>query len=212
MYLFSRRGRVAPGNTRAAMAWATGITEKANQITGLNIGLYASTFSPEVGTLSWSTFVPDLPTIEVANDKLLLEDEYVTMLDAGAKLGLGNVDDLLLQIVHGAPDPGRRVEYATTVRTVCASGYLTKGIELGVEIAKRAEKTSGTPVLFATATTGHYGAVSWISGYNDVQALEKSQQALAADAKFAEFVDKSVKGVYVDNPALTQQRILRRIV
>ena len=51
MYLFSRRARLAPGNTRAAMTWATGITEKANQITGLNIGLFASTFSPDVGAL-----------------------------------------------------------------------------------------------------------------------------------------------------------------
>jgi hypothetical protein len=212
MYLFSRRARLAPGNTRAAMAWATGITEKANQITGLNIGLFAPTFSPGVGTLSWSTFVPDLPTIEAANDKLLVDDAYVSMLDAGAKFALGGADDALLQIVHGAPDPSRQIEYATTVQTVCASGSLTKGVELGIEIAQRAEKSLGTPVLFATATTGSYGAVSWISGYADAHALEKSQQALAADAKFAEFVDKSVKGVYVDDPSQTQQRILRRIM
>ena len=156
--------------------------------------------------------MPDLPALEAANDKLVLDEGYVSMLDAGAKFALGSADDVLLQLVHGAPDPNRHIEYATTVQTVCASGSLTKGIELGIEIAKRAEKSSGTPVLFATATTGHYGAVSWISGYDDVQALEKSQHALAADATFAEFVDKSVTGVYVDNPALTNQRILRRIV
>jgi hypothetical protein len=212
MYLFSRRARLAPGNTRAAITWATGITEKANQITGLNIGLFAPTFSPAVGTLSWSTFVPDLPTIETANDKLLVDDAYVSMLDAGAKFALGGADDVLMQIVHGAPDPNRQIEYVSTVQTVCATGSLTKGIELGVEIAQRAEKVANTPVLFATAMTGQYGAVSWISAYADAQALEKAQQALGADAKFAEFVDKSVKGVYVDDPSLTQQRILRRVV
>ena len=42
---------------------------------------------------------------------------------------------------------------ATTVQTVCASGSLAKGVELGIEIAQRAEKSLGTPVLFATATT-----------------------------------------------------------
>jgi hypothetical protein len=194
------------------MTWAAEITEKANQITGLNIGLFTPTFSPAVGTLSWSTFVPDLPTIEAANDKLLVDDAYVSMLDAGAEFTLGGADDVLLQIVHGAPDPDRQIEYVTTVQTVCASGSLTRGLELGVEIAKQAEESSGTPVLFATAMTGHYGAVSWLSGYADAQALEKSQRALGADAKFAEFVDKSVKGVYVDDPSLTQQRILRRIL
>ena len=58
MYLFSRRAGLAPGNTREAITWATAITEKVNEITGLNVGLYMQTFSPEVGTLSWSTFLP----------------------------------------------------------------------------------------------------------------------------------------------------------
>ena len=154
MYLFTRRVRLAPGNTRAAMTWATEITEKVNEITGLNVRLYASTFSPEVGALSWSTFVPDLATLEAANDKLLVDDAYVSMVDAGAKFAHGGADDALSQIIHGAPDATRQIEYVTTVQTVCASGSLTKGIELAVEIAQRAEKTMGTPVLVATGTTG----------------------------------------------------------
>jgi hypothetical protein len=211
MYLFSRRARLAPGNTQAAMTWATEITQKVNQVTGLNVGLYALTFSPEVGTLSWSTFVPDLTTLEAANDKLLVDDAYVSMLDAGAKFALGGADDALLSIIHGAPDPARQIEYVTTVQTVCASGSLAKGIELAVEIAQRAEKTLGVPVLVATAATGNYGSVVWISGYANVAELERSQEALAADATFAEFVDKSVRGVYVDDPSMTQQLIYRHI-
>jgi hypothetical protein len=211
MYLFSRRARLAPGNTQAAMAWATEITEKVNKITGLNVGLYAQTFSPKVGTLSWSTFLSDLATLESANDKLLVDDAYVSMVDAGAKFAPGGADDVLLQIIHGAPDPARQVEYVTTVQTVCASGSLAKGIELAIEIAQRAEKTLGVPVLVATGVTGKYGSVAWISGYANVQELERSQQALTADAKFAEFVDQSVRGVYVDDPSMTQQLIYRHI-
>ena len=193
------------------MTWATAITEKVNQITGLSVGLYALTFSPEVGTLSWSTFVPDLPTLEAANDKLLVDEAYVSMVDAGAKYALGGADDTLLQIAYGEPDPSRQIEYATTVQTVCASGSLTKGIELGIEIAQQAEKTLGTPVLFATNVTGSYGAVGWLSGYADVQEMERSQQALAADTKFGAFVDKSVRGIYVDEPSESRQLIYRRI-
>jgi hypothetical protein len=211
MYLFSRRARLAPGNTQAAMTWATEITEKVNKITGLNVGLYAQTFSPEVGTLSWSTFLSDLATLETANDKLLVDDAYVSLVDAGAKFALGGPDDALLQIIHGAPDPARQVEYVTTVQTVCASGSLAKGIELAIEIAQRAEKALGVPVVVATGVTGTYGSLAWISGYANVQELERSQQALAADAKFAEFVDKSVPGVYVDDQSMTQRLIYRHI-
>lgn len=211
MYLFSRRARLAPGNTRAAMTWATGITEKVNQITGLNVSLFALTFSPEVGTLSWSTFVPDLPTLEAATDKLLVDDAYISMLDAGAKFALGGADDVLLQIVAGEADPNRQIEYATVVQTTCVTGSVAKGMELGLEIAQRAEKTLGTPVLFGAGVTGNYGAVSWLSGYADAASLERSQQALAADAKFAEFIDKNTGGVYAEEPSANQQLIWRRI-
>jgi hypothetical protein len=211
MYLFSRRARLAPGNTRAAMTWATGITEKVNQITGLNVGLFALTFSPEVGTLSWSTFVPDLPTLEAATDKLLVDDAYVSMVDAGAKFALGGADDMLMQVVYGEPDPNRQIEYATVVQTTCANGSVGKGIELGIEIAKRVEKTLGSPGLFATGATGNYGTVGWLTGYENAQALERGQQALAGDAKFLEFIDKNVPGVYTDDPSESQQLIWRRI-
>lgn len=212
MYLFSRRARLAPGNTRDAMAWATGITEKVNQISGLPISLYTQVFSPEVGTLVWSSFVPDLATLEAATDKLNVDDGYLSMQDAGAKFSLGGADDALLQVVYGEPDPNRPVEYVTTVQTVCASGSVTRGIELGIEIAQRVEKVLGIPGMCITGTTGNYGSVGWITGYADVKELEGAQQKLAADTKFGEFVDKSVRGVYAEEPSATNQLIYRRIV
>jgi hypothetical protein len=211
MYLFSRRARLAPGNTREATTWATSITEKVNQIIGLDTSLFAQTYSPEVGTLVWSTFVPDLGALESANDKLLVDDGYVSMVDAGAKFSQGGVDDTLLQIITGDPDPNRQIEYATTIQTVCATGSVARGMELGVEIAQRAEKVIGLPVMFATAATGPYGAVTWITGYADVRELEAANNKLAADPKFGEFVDKNVRGVYAEDPAATESLMYRRI-
>jgi hypothetical protein len=211
MYLFSRRARIAPGSTRAAMTWATGITEKVNQITALNVGLYAQTFSPEVGTLAWSTFVPDLVTLEAATDKLLVDDAYTSMLDEGAQYTMGGADDALVQIVHGEPDPNRPIEYVSTVEAVCANGSVVRGIELGVEIAQRAERAIGLPVLFGSVATGSYGAVGWFTGYADIGEFERAQQALAADAEFGTFVDKSVSGVYAEDVTQTRQLVYRRI-
>jgi hypothetical protein len=212
MYLFSRRSRLAPGNTRDAMAWATGITEKVNQVSGLPVSLFTQVFSPEVGTLVWSTFVPDLATLEVATDKLNVDDGFVSMGDAGVKFSLGGADDALAQVVYGEPDPNRPVEYVTTVQSVCASGSVARGIELGVEIAQRVEKVLGIPGMFITGATGNYGTVGWITGYANVKELEAAQQKLAADTKFGEFVDKGVRGVYTEESFATNQLIYRRIV
>ena len=212
MYLFSRRARLAPGNTRAAMAWATDITEKATQVGGLPLSLYAQVFSPMVGTIVWSTFAPDLAALEAATDKLNTDDGFISAADAGAKFVLVDEDDTLLQVVYGEPDPNRPVEYVSTVQSVCATGGLTKGIELGVEIAQRAEKTAGVPTMLVTGMTGIYGSVGWVSGYADIKEFEGAQQKLAADTKFAEFVDKSVRGVYSEEPTATSQLMYRRII
>jgi hypothetical protein len=187
------------------------VTEKVNQIAELPVGLYLQMFSPEVGRIAWSTFTPDLATLEAANDKLSADDAYLSLVDSGAKYALGGADDLLSQIVHGAPDPNRQIEYVSTVTTTCANGSVMRGIELGVEIAQRAEKVTGLPGLFGTAATGNYGAVGWITGYVDVNEMERAQAAIGASADFGKFIDKNVPGVYTDDPSASQQLIFRKI-
>lgn len=212
MYLFSRRIRIGAGRTRDAMEWALGQTERVNKITGLQVGLYMQVFSPEVGVIGWSTFVPDLATLEAAGDKLNADDAFVAATDQGAALTIGGADDTLAQLIHGEPDPNRQIEYVTGVRAVCATGNIARGLEVGVEIAQRAEKIAGTPTLFLADVTGTYGGVGWVSGHANVQAMEAAQQALAADSSWVKYLDKEVRGVYAEEPSLTTQLIYRRLV
>jgi hypothetical protein len=211
MYLFSRRVRIDGGQTRAAMEWALGQTEKVKRITGLEVSLYMQIFSPEVGAIGWSTFVPDLATLEAAGDKLNVDDDFVAATDKGAAFLVGGADDALSQVIYGEPDPSRAIEYVTAVRTVCANGRLTRGMELGAEIAQRAEKISGTPTLFLAEVTGTYGAVGWVSGHENVRAMEAVQQKMAADESFSKYIDKEVHGVYAEDPSATSQLIFRRL-
>jgi hypothetical protein len=211
MYLFSRQIRFGPGNTRQQMDWALGQTEKVNQITGLQVNLFMQVYSPEVGRVGWSTFVPDLPTLEAAGDKLNADDSFVSAVDKGAAMTVGGADDTLAQVIYGEPDPNRQIEYVTVVHTVCATGKVGRGMEAGVELAQRAEKIMGTPVLFLADVTGNYGGVGWASAYENAQALEAAQQALNGDASWAQFVDKATAGVYTDEPSMTTQTIYRRL-
>jgi hypothetical protein len=210
MYLFSRQARLAPGNTRKGMAFAAGVTEKVNQITALNVSLYAQVFSPEVGTLAWTAVVPDLETLEAASDKLLADDGYISMIDDAADLMMGAPDDVLGQILYGQPDPNRQIEYATTVQAECVPGRFERGIELGIEIAQRVEKITGTPMLFGSTMTGQYGGVSWISVHPNIRSVEADEAALAADTSFVKFLDKETGSVY-GGGALPRQLLFRRI-
>lgn len=212
MYMFSRRIRLAPGNTRAAMEWATQQTELVNRITDLHVALYAQSFSPGVGTLSYSAFVPDLTTLEAAADKLAVDEGFLTATDQGASFLAGGADDMLAQVVYGEPDPSRRVEYATAVQAVCGDGHFGRGIQAGIEIAQKAEAITGNPGLFLASVTGSFGGVAWISGHESIQALEASEQALLADPSWIEFVDEKTTGVYAEAPELTTQTIYRRVI
>lgn len=211
MYLFSRRVRLAGGRTRDAIDWAIGQTERVNRITGLGVSLYMQTFSPEVGTVAWSTFVPDLATLEAAGDKLTVDDEFMSAGDKGASFTIGGFDDLLAQVVHGEPDPSRQIEYVTVVRAVCASGHIARGVEVGIEIARRAENITGSPTLFLADSTGVYGGVGWVSGHENVQAMEASQHALIADPSWLEYLDREVRDAYAEAPSMTTQLVYRRL-
>jgi hypothetical protein len=211
MYLFSRQLRFGPGNTREQMEWALGQTEKVNQITGLQVNLFMQVYSPEVGRIGWSTFVPDLATLEAAGDKLNADDAFVAAVDKGSAMTVGGADDTLAQVIYGEPDPNRQIEYVNVVRAVCATGNAARGMEAGVELAQRAEKIMGTPTLFLADVTGSYGGVGWASGFENVQALEAAQQALNSDPGWAQFVDKATAGVYADEPSRTTQIIYRRL-
>jgi len=211
MYLFSRRARLSGANLREAAAWAIGVADLATQTSGAQISVWSQVFSPEVGTLVWATFVPDLPTLEGINDKLAVDDAYNTEVERGLPYVItGTVDDGLAVILHGEPDPNRAIDYVSSVRSTIGGGNLAKGMALGVEIAQRVEALSGLPTLFLADATGNYGGVSWITGYADIAELERAEMAINGDAGFVELLDRNA-GVFSDAPGASTQVIARRL-
>jgi len=214
MYLFGRRGRLSGSNLREALGWATSITERVSQATGLQIRLSTVVFSPEVGTLLWSATVPDLTALEAATDKLAVDDAYNDLAERGTAFVIpGSLTDSLLTVIHGnQPDPNRQTEYVSVVRSTAVAGHLARGFALGVEIAQKAEKVTGIPTGFLADATGNYGGVAWVSAFANIAEMERAQMALNTDQSFIEMIDKEAAGVYTDQPGATSQVILRRII
>ena len=213
MYLFSRRARLGGGKPRDSRAWATSITQRVTQTSGLQVGLWMQTLSPAVGTMVWSTFVPDLATLESGLDKLMGDDGYHELVEQGAQFTIpGSLDDTLGVVIHGQPDPDRHPQYIASVRTTIVAGGLAKGIALGIEIAQRAEQITGAPTAFLAGATGNYGGVSWLTAFADVAELERAQMALNTDAGFIELIDSRAPGVYTDQPGASTQLLYRRVV
>src|SRR4051812_23781313 len=99
MYLFTRQGQLGLGQTTQAMGGAGGVTEKVNQITSVNAGLWSPILSPGVGMLSWGAAVESLGDLEDADAKLMADPLYLDALDRGAKFITGTVNDRVAQFI-----------------------------------------------------------------------------------------------------------------
>src|SRR4051812_27398719 len=103
-YLFSRRGRLAPGNVLDAMTWAAKITEKVNAISEVPVSLWTTEFSPQVGTLSWTAVVDDLSQLRTLDTKLMADSGYLSLVEEGARYTSdAGLDDGLVNLITPMP-------------------------------------------------------------------------------------------------------------
>jgi hypothetical protein len=212
MYVFSRHARLALGQTRAARMWATEITARINQVTGLQVSLYAQIMSAEVGALDWGTAVPDLGTLDTAMEKLMVDDFFVAEQDQAAAYLQGSPVDSLQTVLHGELDmDAGPPEYTTTITTVCRPGCLERGITVGIELARRVEELTGTQPMMTMHNTGQYGTLTWFSGYPGIDSLEAAEATLASDPGWVRFVDERIADVYTDVPWASMQTMHRRL-
>jgi hypothetical protein len=212
VYLFSRSIRLSGVKGQEAIAWATRLTEVVKNLSGLDVGLWHTLYSGEVGKLNWATFVPDMAVLEGAFAKLDADAGMNELAEQGDEYVIqGTLSDVIDKVVHGQPDPSRRVNYVSAVATTIKAGKFARGYSLGVEIAQTAEKITGLPSLFVANSTGDYAGVAWISGFTDIAELERAQNALDESQAFVELLDSEIPGVYNDQPGAAPRTLYRRI-
>ena len=210
MYLFTRRTRLLGGNGSAGIEWASKVCGSVHDVTGHEVQLWASVYGPGFGTVSWTAWVEDLAQLESIGDQLGADAGYAALVDGGAALTDGTVDDSLLQPLHGVPDPAEPIQYVAGAEAVMAGGSVEKAVTAGIAIAQHAEKTTGRPTMFVQAATGAWGSVGWLTGYPDIASFQAAQEALAADPGWPAVID-ATDGCFVEDPTITQQRIWRRL-
>jgi hypothetical protein len=210
MYLFTRQTRLAPGHFRDGMTLAVEITEKVNQITALNVGLWSSVMSPGAGTISWGAAAESLTDLEDANAKMMVDDVLMDMATRSAALTVGGVEDQVAQFLHNPAPADSNPKYVGVVQSALANGSFQRGVEVGIEIAQRGTELSGQPTAFLLGTTGPYGAVAWISSADNLKQLEDGNNAVNMNPDFIKFLDEAASSCYL--PGATNQSIWQRIV
>lgn len=211
VYLFHRTARLGTGSAHEEISWSLSMTEKVNQISSTPVTLWSTFMSPGVNTLTWTTIVENLSDLEATNDKLMTDNGYLMLLEQGARYASEDaINDGLMQILYAdaAMDPAQPPAYVSAVDAVLAPGGYIHGIEVGIEIAQRAEAITGVPVSFCVSNTGVYGAVSWFASYNSIDHVQQANEKLNGDMTFAQFLDAETSKCY--QPSATQQ-LYRRL-
>ena len=212
MYLFSRTIRLSGVKGQEAIGWATRLTGVVKNVSGLDVGLWHTLFSGQVGTLSWTTFVPDMAALEGAFAKLDADAGLNELVEQGDEYVIqGTLSDVMANVIYGQPDPSRNVNYASVVATTIKAGKFARGYSLGVEIAQTAEKITGLPSLFVANSTGDYAGVAWVSGFTDIAELERAQNELNESQAFVGLLDSEIAGVYNDQPGAAPRTLYRKI-
>lgn len=207
MYLLARQANLTGLDSQR---WAVEIGAAAAAGLGNDVGVWATVLSPGVGTITWTSMWADLGALEKGFAAVIGNAKYLALAAEGAQLVNGPIDDTLYETVYegtGAVDDAR---YVSTVSAVCAPGNLGRGMMGGVEIAQKAEKTTGVSTGLLAGRTGTYGAVIWLAGYKNIEEFEAAQNKLAADTSFIEFID-SKTGAYVADPNLTRSTLHMRL-
>ena len=210
MYLFSRRARLALGHGMAGVEWAQAVCAKVNEVTGHEVQLWATVYSPGFGTVSWTSWVADLTTLESIGDKLAVDTAYTDLVNAGAQFLDGGIDDSVLQVLAGQPDPSRDVQYVTGAQAVVADGQIERAMGAGIEIGNAGESITGIPTLFVRSLTGPYGQVGWLTGFVSLAEMEAANDKLAADPSWLKTID-GMQGCFLADVNATQSTMYRRL-
>jgi hypothetical protein len=211
MYLFTRRTRLARGDAAAGVSWAISITDKVKQVTGQDVQLWSTVYSAGFGTISWTAWFEDLASLEAVGDKLDADPGMAELGNAGNEFTDGSLDDGLLEPIYGDPAAGGDATYVGGAVAVGAAGNIERALGLGVEIAQKSEAITGLPTMFVRSMTGPYGGVGWLTGYENITAMQTAEAAIAADSSFMKLID-STKGCFVEDATATQATIYRRVV
>ena len=160
------------------------ITEKVNQISQYAGPPDSTIFSPEVGTLLWSTVVENLSELEANDAKLMADSGYLDLVSQATKYQApgGILDDSLVLFVlaygwnlacRGTPPSCQPPWHLGSV------GF---GHRVCVEIVEQSEGHRRVALFVLTGATGTYGSVGWITSADSIDDLQASSEKVNSNA------------------------------
>lgn len=189
MLLFSRVVTFT-GSPRKVMPWVMDITQYVNSHGTIPVTCWTGNFGYPIGTVAWSAMVESQAALEAATAPLLGDSGYLDLLDQAAELTSVPGNDLLREVLYGAPGEPPAVGAVATITTATAAvDRMGDALGWAVEIAQFVENTIGSPVAVLTDVYGTMGGVTWIGSAADAAASDAARAKLAGNADYLKRVE-----------------------
>lgn len=205
MYLFARSRAVNPARGREAVAMAIEAGTRGSEIIGFPVFTWTTVLSQSLAVM-WSARVEHLDELIAADDALAASDEFMNWLGENDGLFAGPFQTTVSNVVHGAPT-GPPAAFIQVTQATCANGSVSEGMAMGVELAETAGRISGLTTMFVSLVAGRFGGVGWLTGFDDLAALEAANDTLLANNDWLKLVDRAG---HVYQPGV-ETSLLRRI-
>ena len=168
-------------------AWAMEVTEAVNARTHLNVSLWQGVFGVPVGALGWSALVDNLTALELANDLLICDAAYTSLVAKAAPWTIGPPEDAWLQLIHvsGGEVPTPAVgSYSEATIALPAPGKFAEAGAFGVEISDLHTQLTHAPVVFCSSAYGAFGEMRWLGLYDSAAAVDTAAELLMKDEDY----------------------------
>lgn len=190
MYLFARSRTLSPAHAREAVGMAVEAGSKVTEVSGLQVSVWTTMFSPQVGTILWTARAESLSELEAAADKWSSDGPLMDWIERSDHLWSSSATDALTEVVHGVLPP-QPASYISTVQAAWAPGEAAEAMAVGVEVTDTFNRLTGAGIVFGRAVTGPFAGVGWVSSFPDLAAMEAAQAAIGGDEGWLELMGRA---------------------
>lgn len=207
MYIFNRTRQARSSRMLEAIAGGIEAADKVNQITGLDLWVWAVRFGAPVGTITWSTRIESQADVHVAMEKTAADAAYMDLVQGLDEHFEGDTIDTLGRLVAGTPRETPSKYYAVTMAKMAAGRY-AEAIEFSVGLQQFMEAELERPTAFLTSQYGGFSDVAFLMGHDSMDEVEAASEWVATSAEYQERIN-SAAGLFIDGSGET--RLIERL-
>ncbi|HVX21209.1 MAG TPA: hypothetical protein VHB02_07665 [Acidimicrobiales bacterium] len=187
MYLYVRQAILVDNG---GLGWARAVRAGLQEALGQPVHLWQNAYSAAADRISWTCWCADLGVLE---DGLLSVPDRGGLPDGRGSAVPGSAGERLFAVVHGDPDPASPGRYLRSQRAVGTAGHLDRGLQAGIEMAKKSEEVTGAPSVFVRAATGTMGAVAWLTPFDTMAEFQQANEKLLGEANWLWYRDRQAE-------------------